>query len=76
MQLKSKRATVVGLSALVVAACLGGCHSDAPTAAELGKPGYYPGKMAPKGKGRSDDGIRGGGQPGSGAPSSNKGMGG
>ena len=70
------RAKAVGLTALALAASLGGCRSDAPPAAEPGKPGYYTGKMAPNGRGHFDEGPRGGGQPGSGAPKGGRAMGG
>ena len=70
------RAKAVGLTALALAASLGGCRSEAPPAAEPGKPGYYTGKMAPNGRGRFDDGPKSGGQPGSGGAKGSRAMGG
>ena len=55
MLLKSERATVLGLSALSLAACLAGCRSEAPPAAP-GQAGYYLGNMPPTHKRISDSG--------------------
>jgi hypothetical protein len=67
------RANLLGLSILAVAVLLAGCRSEGPPPGDVNA-GYYPGKMAPNGRGRSDEG--GGARPGSSAPRTGRGMGG